>query len=229
MTLVQACLALGAVYGLAMGLYGATNRGAEGLLQLVASTAKVPLLFLATLLVTFPSLYVFSALARSTLAVTATLRLLLAAVTINLAVLASFAPITAFFTLSTTSHPFMVLLSVLFLGVAGLIGLAFVTKCLGIALPARAPAEPAAGPTPTHTPSEGATPIPTAPTRTPPAPDPARRVFAAWIVIYGVVGAQMGWILRPFVGNPELPFEWFRSRDSNFFAGVFTLIGRLFQ
>ncbi len=47
----------------------------------------MPLLFLLTLLVTLPSLYVLSALARSRLSFTHTVRLLLAAVTVNLALL----------------------------------------------------------------------------------------------------------------------------------------------
>lgn len=29
-----------------------------------------------------------------------------------------------------------------------------------------------------------------------------------------------GWVLRPFVGNPGQPFEWFRDRQSNFFEAV---------
>ena len=60
--LLKYSLVLGAIYGVCMGLYSAMNRGWEGLLQMVASAFKVPLLFVLTLLVTFPSLYVFSAL-----------------------------------------------------------------------------------------------------------------------------------------------------------------------
>jgi hypothetical protein len=45
----------------------------------------------------------------------------------------------------------------------------------------------------------------------------AKTIFFAWAIIYGAVGAQMGWILRPFVGAPDLPFELFRVRESNFF------------
>ena len=49
------------------------------MLQLVATSLKVPLLFLLTLVVTLPSLYVLSALARSRLSFLHTLRLLLGA------------------------------------------------------------------------------------------------------------------------------------------------------
>src|SRR5262249_48657669 len=48
-----------------------------------------------------------------------------------------------------------------------------------------------------------------------------RLVFGCWVVVFAVVGAQMGWVLRPFVGGPNQPFEWFRARESNFFEAVF--------
>jgi hypothetical protein len=43
-----------------------------------------------------------------------------------------------------------------------------------------------------------------------------------------VVGAQMGWILRPFIGAPSEPFQWFRERPSNFFVVVWESFLRLF-
>ena len=48
-----------------------------------------------------------------------------------------------------------------------------------------------------------------------------------WIVIYALVGAQMGWILRPFIGAPNLPFELFRDREGSFFLGFFRAIARM--
>ncbi len=84
-----------------MALYATLRPENASLMPLIATAVKVPLLFLATLAVTFPSLYVLSALAGSRLRGQSTLRLLL--VTVNLALLASLAPITAFFTFSTTS------------------------------------------------------------------------------------------------------------------------------
>jgi len=56
-----------------------------------------------------------------------------------------------------------------------------------------------------------------------------RLVFYIWVVIFAVVGAQMGWVLRPFVGNPYGPFTWFRERNSNFFEGVLNALVRLFH
>jgi len=214
-SLATAAAPLGVLYGLFMGLY-ALMRGGDGAgLQVLATALKVPLLFLLTLAVTAPSLYVFSALARSRLSWTHTLRLLLAAVTVDLALLASFGPVTGFFTLSTESYPFMILLNVAFFGAAGLVGLGFLRKALDHVF------EPALD-----------TPEPHAPQGAPAGrrrdSAPAARIFKAWTLIYAVVGAQMGWVLRPFIGAPSEPFQWFRERQSNFFVAVWESLQRLF-
>ena len=222
-SLVIACVVLGAFYGAAMGLYAVTTRGSgEGLLQVVSSAVKVPLLFLLTLVVTFPSLYVVSALSRSKLQAGDTLRLLLAAIVVHLALLASLGPVAAFFTLSTDSYPFMKLLHVVLFAAGGLVGLGFLQKALAVILEPDAQPEPAPPPLPAT--KEGVEVPPPSPyARRQVAADaqaPIRRVFRVWILIYGIVGAQMGWILRPFIGAPDLDFTWFRPRESNFLRAL---------
>jgi hypothetical protein len=54
-------------------------------------------------------------------------------------------------------------------------------------------------------------------------------VFACWTILFGLVGAHMGWVLRPFVGSPDLPFSWFRDRESNFFEAVSKALTALFN
>lgn len=236
-TLILAGLVLGGLYGVMMGLYALSNNGVDGLLQLLATTVKVPLLFFLTLLITCPSLYVFSALARSRLSTADTQRLLLAAIAINLAVLASFGPVTAFFTLSTRSYPFMVLLNVVFFGVAGLIGLVFLNKALTSVFEATPDPTPPPDLTQDASQDEAGAKTPELESmkkiqarRAQTAErDLAGRVFAAWLAIYCVVGAQMGWVLRPFVGSPDLPFQLFRPRESNFLAAVFRALSQLFE
>lgn len=50
-----------------------------------------------------------------------------------------------------------------------------------------------------------------------------------WIAIYAVVGMQLGWRLRPFIGSVDSPFELFRSEDSgNFYIAVWNSIISLF-
>jgi hypothetical protein len=48
------------------------------------------------------------------------------------------------------------------------------------------------------------------------------------VIVFGLVGSQMSWVLRPFVGQPGRPFEWFRPKESNFFEGVWHLFTSMF-
>jgi hypothetical protein len=49
-------------------------------------------------------------------------------------------------------------------------------------------------------------------------------VFRTWLVIYALVGSQMAWILRPFIGTQGLEFALFRTREGSFFEGVVTAL-----
>jgi hypothetical protein len=218
---------LGMLYGALMGLYGVLRPANQTYLQILADAVKVPLLFLLTLAVAFPSLYVFSALADSRLRLGETLRLLLASIVVDLALLASFGPVTGFFTLSTDSYAFMVVLNVAFFAVAGFAGLGFLQKALNVVFagpPRAAPRETAA--------SE-AGPVDPAPAafRRPELRQVAspRRIFTTWTVIYAVVGAQMGWILRPFIGAPRIEFSLFRQREGNVFEALLLALQKLFE
>lgn len=59
---LKASIILGIGYGMCMGLFAVVNLGVPGLTQLAATMIKVPMLFLLTIAVTYPSLYVFSAM-----------------------------------------------------------------------------------------------------------------------------------------------------------------------
>src|SRR4051812_19475563 len=85
--LVMVIAGLGVIYGVCMGSFALAGSGSGAAMQMVASGVKVPMLFLLTLLVTFPSLYVFNALVGSRLRLLANLRLLVAALGVMLAVL----------------------------------------------------------------------------------------------------------------------------------------------
>jgi hypothetical protein len=227
---------LGAIYGACMGLYAvAGEQGSGASMQVFASAARVPLLFVLTLGVTLPSLYVFNALLGSRLTFGPLLRLMVGAMGVTMAVLASIGPIVAFFSVSTTSYPFMVLLNVLVFAVSGLLGLLFLKQTLNRLTEAAFPPAPAV--------------LPQAPTQddveSPPVPFAlasgaldrsahaalgrhTRKVFAIWMIVFGLVGGQMAWILRPFLGSPGKPFTWFRERGSNFFEAVWNSFQSLF-
>lgn len=242
---------LGAVFGVCMGTYALLHQAGPRFDQLVAASVKVPALFLLTLLVTFPSLYVFNALVGSQLRFLANLRLLVAALAVTLALLASFGPIIAFFSVSTTSYAFMKVLNVLAFGIAGALGLSFLLQTLHRLSVADSGEHPLPSPTLPRAESPKAiealedVELPVAelvdskPT-TPPPGSPmdampgyilgghVKTVFRCWAILFGLVGAQMSWILRPFIGDPTQPFTWFRPRESNFFENVLVTIGKLF-
>lgn len=230
-------IGLGSCYGFFMGWFAYAGRAAEAWRQLVASTVKLPMLFLLTLFVTFPSLYVFNALVGCRLGFVAVMRLLVAAIVVNLAVAASLGPILAFFTLSTTSYAFMVILNVTLLGIAGGVGLAFLLKTLrrieNEALEqARYEAIQRVEALREQAAARGDTPAASDLRAAGTTPDiamgSANGIFHIWVIIYALVGAQMAWLLRPFIGNPDMPFTWFRNRGGNFFSSVFQHIGNLF-
>jgi hypothetical protein len=227
--------ALGVVYGVCMAAYALFRTEGPSYLQVAASALKVPALFFLTLVVTFPSLYVFNALVGSRLTILAVLRLLIASLGVTLAVLASLGPIVAFFSVSTTSYGFMVLLNVAIFAVSGVLGLVFLLQTLNrlsnVETVPSATAPSAADST------EQAAKEPGAPAPQALGPlDPVeghvlarhvKSVFRCWVILFGLVGAQMSWVLRPFVGNPDQPFAWFRARESNFFEAVWSVVQSL--
>lgn len=254
-------IALGAAHGFFIGWYALAG-GMEGaILHMLAVMVKLPALFLLTLFVTFPSLYVFNALIGVGLGYRSTIRLLIATIVVNLALAASLGPILGFFTLSTSSYPFMVMLNVVLLGIAGLVSVGFLLRTL-IRLQEdefqrsceQADETKAPDATPPIEPPTSETPIDTrewsgAPTgarsgaalgRLVNQRDRARSfvphrersgsvtaMFWIWIITYAIVGSQMGWLLRPFVGNPGEKLTFLRPRQGSFVEGFFGTAGRL--
>ena len=51
--------------------------------------------------------------------------------------------------------------------------------------------------------------------------DGHRWLFIGWILLYMFVGTQLAWVMRPFVGSPDMPFQIFRERSGNFYENVY--------
>jgi hypothetical protein len=230
---------LAMVAGVCVGSYAVINHDRP--MQMLASAVKVPALFLLTLVVTLPSLYVFNALVGSRLTANSLVRLFIAALAVNVAVLSSLGPIVAFFSINTASYNFMVLLNVVAFAVSGMLSLAFLLQTLkrmNIAMRAAPAAAHESSPAPQPGELVAAEVVEEPQKRSPGPLDrlPAhalggsvRAVFALWMIVFGLVGAQMSWVLRPFIGSPDLPFEWFRPRQSNFFEAVWQAASSLFS
>jgi hypothetical protein len=54
-----------------------------------------------------------------------------------------------------------------------------------------------------------------------------RPMLWLWVVLYAFVGIQMAWMLRPFIGSPDLPVSFFRPQPfSNAYVFLLRLILR---
>ncbi len=130
----QVALLNSLIYGAVMG---ASNllQGAEMAmhhkLALIGITAlKVPVLFLLTLAIVFPPIYVSNALAGARLGARQMAAVLLGGMAVGSTLLASLATVAFFFALTSVSYDFIKLLHVAFFAYAGFGGLLFVIKVL---------------------------------------------------------------------------------------------------
>ncbi|MEM1185791.1 MAG: hypothetical protein AAGI53_12430 [Planctomycetota bacterium] len=215
---------LAATYGVFMGAYALRSKGLEGLAQLIASTVKLPLLVFLTAAVTLPSLYVFSTILGSRLGMIQFVRTVAASCAITSAVAASLGPILGFFTVSTTSYPFMVLLNVALLGVSGVVGTSYLLRMLGKVQKSSDGDDDAQGNATVTVPTTdgGQATFRRRRERT-----SSTQIVWAWVVLYAIVGVQMGWVLRPFIGSPDTEFTFLRPIKSNAAEAIFGSMGQL--
>ena len=182
-----------------MALYGAVMGSTQGTVwQVLSSAVKLPILFLATLVVCSPTLYFFNTIFGSNQSLTQNFALILTAITVTAVIMLSFSPIVLFFMLTTSGYQFFKLLNVGVFTIAGIIGVVFLSQGMHMVSSAG---------------KEGAR--------------ARRNVVRLWILIYAFVGSQMAWMLRPFIGAPGMEFELFRQLGGNFYANIIASIGEI--
>ena len=191
---IRAMLVSGIVF---FALYGSVMGSTHSLWQVLSSAAKLPLLFLATLVVCMPTLYFFNLIFGSNQSLTQIFCLVLTAIAVTAVLLLSFAPIVMFFLLTTNNYQFFKLLNVGVFAISGIVGVLYLGQ--GMQIVSTGGQEGCAG----------------------------QVVVLLWIVVYAFVGSQVAWTLRPFIGAPGLHFELFRQLGGNFYTNVFASIGEL--
>lgn len=178
-------------------LYGAIIGAFHSPLQVLSSAIKLPALYLITLLICLPTLYIFNVIFGSKQSIAQHLTFLLAAVSVIGILLCSFAPIALFFLITVNDYNFFLLLNVAIFALTGVIGVSFLYQVM------RPIADNDTG----------------VKVRT--------NILRFWLGLYGFVGSQLGWTLRPFFGSPG-QFELFRAREGNFFSAVLNALVHLF-
>jgi hypothetical protein len=179
-------------------LFGAVMGSTHSLWQALSSAVKLPILFLATLVVCSPTLYFFNVLFGSSQSLTQNFALMLTAITVTAVLLLSFAPIVLFFLLTTSQYQFFKLLNVAIFAITGGVGVVFLSQGMRIVSFSGREGERARG-----------------------------NVMRFWVIVYAFVGSQMAWTLRPFIGAPSMKFELFRQLGGNFYANIFASVGEI--
>ncbi len=183
-----------------MAIYGAVMGASNSIQQVASSAIKLPLLFLITLLICTPTLYFFGLLFNSKQTILQNVALVLTAMTVTAVLLVSFAPVTLFFLTTTGEYQFFKLLNVIIFAISGIGGVVFLREGFRASVDADNPVGAGA----------------------------RRTIFILWIVLYGFVGSQMAWTLRPFMGVPDEPFQVVRQTGGNFYTNILYSVGDLF-
>lgn len=272
----------------ALAVYGAVLGSFHSFLMALTSAVKLPLLFLVTLAICLPTLYLFNLVFGARLSVRQSLSLVMVALTVTAMLALAFAPISLFFLITAPDYGFFKLLNVAILGLSALVGLRFLTGGMrvlndhgllspakeaeaqpALAVPAQPviPAQPAAVPaavpaaTPAAVPAagNGATgpaatatitpaptpmpmpippgyvlqpvqrPMPVGPVKHQPVGNPpSMTLLYVWIFLFGFVGTQLAWTLRPFFGSPGMDYSLYREIDGNFYAEIIRTLANLF-
>jgi hypothetical protein len=239
---------------ISLALYGAVLGASNSWMQALSSLIKLPLLFLATLAICLPTLYLFNLVFGARLSVMQAVTLILVSVTVTSVLTLAFAPISLFFLISAHNYPFFKLLNVCILVLTALVGLRFLTEGMRALnahqaalrapapvvvepapelVPAAAIAIPNGGTAGVSRPIPPAPPPPGLPPQRPPAPvvpqSGSMSLLYIWILLFGFVGTQLAWTLRPFFGDPGQPFALFRHISGTFYADIVHTIARIVQ
>ena len=239
--LVSSCLFF-AIYG---GIIGSSSSW----LQAISSAIKLPALYLITLVICLPTLFFFDILFSSKLGLGQYFVLLLTTMSTISVLLFSFAPITLFFLISIHDYSFFLLLNIAIFALTGFVGVRLFYNGMQQISNHGQPLKPASS---EAIPDAETTALLDAPTkRAATRPIMATdadlsvermavakkddlyatrvRLLKFWLVLYALVGSQLGWTLRPFFGAPGETFQLFRAIEGNFYSTVFrtfwTLLG----
>lgn len=180
-------------------VYGAIVGAYGGGLQILSSAIKLPALYLITLIICLPTLYFFDILFGSKLDFKQYVTMALTSVSVISVLLFSFAPVVLFFLVSVQGYDFFLLLNVLIMAITGAVGVRLFYKGMCDMVGPEAIEQAL-----------------------------RHRLLKGWVVLYGLVGSQLGWTLRPFFGSEGQPFQIFRPEiNGNFYAQVIESISTM--
>lgn len=188
------------LYGFIMGTY---NHFPE---QSISGMIKLPIVFLISLLVCLLPLYLIGILLNLRMYFRQIAGLFIMGVCATSLVGVCMAPITAFclFTIKGgMRYNMLMILNVVILGIAGLVGVTYVLR--GSRFMAKKRSQETG------------------------VQMKSRRVLWAWMLVYALVGIQLAWELRPYMGKDNLPFEIKRTSTRDFYSTTIQTIGEILR
>jgi hypothetical protein len=182
------------------GFFGAVAGAYSGPFQAVSAAIKLPVLFFATFVVCFPAFFVVQVLVGSRLQLRQVVVLVVGALALTSIVLAALVPITAVFLITGANYYFQHLLNIAIAGVAGAFGMYWLHDGLTLVCEKRGV-----------------------------YPRKAITIMRVWALLFGFVGVQLAWNLRPFLGDRNQSFQVFGNYQGNFYTAVIYAIRQLFE
>lgn len=180
-------------------IYGAIMGSLGSFLQILSSAIKLPALYLLTMVICLPTLFFFDVTNGSKRKFSHYLAILLAAMAVISVMLFAFAPVSLFFRLSLNDYYFFKLINVAILAITGFMGVNFFYKTMLIMTKEDFQDR-----------------------------SYHNKMLKAWLLLYALVGSQLGWTLRPFFGDIG-EFQLFRPIEGNFYQAIFQLILKALQ
>jgi hypothetical protein len=179
------------LYGMGMGAY-------HSALQALSAGIKLTMLFLATIVICFPSFFIIQQVLGSRMSVRQMMMIVMSGLVLISTIILSFIPIVLFFQLTGGNYHFLQLLHVAVFVFAGFFGLRLMVEALKYACETKAI-----------------------------YPEIGVSVFKVWVVILAFVSVQLAWNLRPFLCEKSEAFKITRKHEGNFYTAIIYSIQQL--
>jgi len=181
-------------------IYGVVMGSYNGFQQSMITGIKMPCLIFLSLIVCFPALFVIQYMIGSTMNLYQMANIILAGFFVFSTISLSFAPIVVFFMITGDNYAFLKLLHVAIFAFSGIFAIKTIIEGLTFSCEKKNI-----------------------------YPKLGMKIFKIWVVILAFVSSQLAWNLRPFVGSHDLPLEFFRHRQSNFYIAVIQSVADLLE
>ena len=182
---------------ISFAIFGFMIGSSHSMFQGLISFAKLPCLFYITGAICFPTLYIFLALFGVKVSLKGLMHFCVIAISIMSLILIAFAPVSLFFLVVGTHYQVFKLLNVAMMAVAGLSGVYIFKQYILSNAPEDFTNE--------------------SKTR-------ATLFIKAWLLMFGLIGANLGFAISPIFGDPTAPFILFTEANQNFFTHLFSLL-----